>query len=108
MTLLRTTQYLRVVAGIDGAALKKAREMDGASRTQLAERAGISVQYLCDIEEGRRTLKRNPGLVNRLAEACGVPKSWLQKRAVEEEPTEPAPKPTSVAAKARAAKAAAK
>ena len=38
------------------------------------------MQYLCDIEEGRRTLKRNPGLIKRIAEALNVPTSMIEHR----------------------------
>lgn len=41
----------------------------------------ISPQYLSDIEAGRRTLKRNPGLIKRLASALNVPTSMLERRA---------------------------
>lgn len=66
---------------IDGAAVKVIREKDGASRTEFANRVGISMTYLCDIEEGRRTLKRNPGLIKRIAEGLGVPTTMVQKSA---------------------------
>lgn len=65
---------------INGAALKILREKDGSSRTEFAKQAGISLQYLCDIEEGRRTLKRNPGLIKSLAEVLNVPTSMLEQR----------------------------
>lgn len=65
---------------IDHVALKILREKDGASRTQFAKTVGISPQYLCDIEEGRRLLKRNPGLVKRMAETLGVPMYMLERR----------------------------
>lgn len=66
---------------IDGPALKVLREKDGYSRTDLAKRLNISLQYLCDIEDGRRTLKRNPGLIGRMAEALNVPRSMIERRA---------------------------
>lgn len=66
---------------IDGAAVKILREKDGASRTQFAKLVGISMEYLCDIEAGRRTLKRNPGLVKRIAETLNVPTSMVEHRA---------------------------
>lgn len=66
---------------IDGAALRILREKDGASRTQFAALIGISMEYLCDIEAGRRTLKRNPGLVKKIAETLNVPTSMIERRA---------------------------
>lgn len=78
--------------------------MDGASRSQLADRVGISVQYVCDIEEGRRTLKRNPGLVNKFAEVLGVPKSWLQRQAVADPEPVPTKSPNAAPKNAAAAK----
>lgn len=65
---------------IDPAALQVLREKDGYSATDFASRLGISVQYLCDIESGRRTLKRNPELINRMAEILNVPRSMLERK----------------------------
>lgn len=67
------------MAGIRSDHLRVLREKDGQSQKELAKAVGISLQYLCDIEAGRRTLKRNPGLVLRLAEALGVPVSMLAR-----------------------------
>ncbi len=68
------------MAAINGNALRILREKDGYSRTQFAERVGISLQYLCDIEDGRRFLKRNPGLIKTMAEALNVPSSMIETR----------------------------
>ena len=68
------------MAAADGSAIKVLREKDGSSRTVFAARVGISLQYLCDIEEGRRTLKRNPALVKRIAETLNVPMSMVEHR----------------------------
>jgi transcriptional regulator with XRE-family HTH domain len=70
---------VRSVAAIDGTALKILREKDGYTRTAFAETIGISLSYLCDIEEGRRTLKRNPELLGRFADALNVPRSMLER-----------------------------
>jgi transcriptional regulator with XRE-family HTH domain len=67
---------------IDGAAVRILREKDGSSRTQFASRIGISMEYLCDIESGRRTLKRNPGLIKKIAETLNVPTSMVEYREV--------------------------
>lgn len=63
---------------IDGEALKVLREKDGWTAKAFAEESGISLQYLCDIEAGRRRLKRAPHLLNRFAEILKVPKSMLE------------------------------
>lgn len=71
------------MAGIDGEALRVLMEKDGATVVGLAPRVGISRQYLGDILAGRRTLKRNPELVNRLAHALNVPRSMIERRTTE-------------------------
>lgn len=45
----------------------------GYSLTQLAVDAGVSVQYIYDMENGRRTLARNPALIKKLAEVLECP-----------------------------------
>lgn len=35
------------------------------------------MQYLCDIESGRRLLKRNPDLIRRMASLLKIPTSML-------------------------------
>lgn len=71
---------------IDGNALRVLREKDRYTATAFAEKVGISLQYLGDIESGRRTLKRNPDLIGRMAEVLNVPRSMLEKRAPGEVP----------------------
>lgn len=66
---------------INAEALRVLREKDGYSRTLFAQQVGVSLQYLCDIEDGRRTLKRNPGLIRRMATVLNVPVSMLERRA---------------------------
>jgi len=66
---------------IDGAALRVLREKDGYTATAFAERLGISLTYLGDIESGRRTLKRNPELIGRFADVLNVPRSMIERRA---------------------------
>ena len=65
---------------IDGAALKTLRERSGATRTRYAADLGISLQYLCDIEEGRRMLKRRPDLIKQMAELLDVPQYMIEQR----------------------------
>lgn len=51
--------------------LRALRAEASLSATDLAERAGISPQYLCDLESGRRADPRLSLLV-RLADSLGV------------------------------------
>lgn len=64
--------------GVNHAALSALRSKDGMTKTQLAEAAGISLQYLCDIEVGRRGAK--PDVMKRLAAALNVPLSAIEER----------------------------
>lgn len=66
---------------INSAALKVLREKDGWTATALAKHMGISLQYLLDIESGKRMLKRNPELIRRFANTLNVPVSMLESRA---------------------------
>lgn len=65
---------------IDGFAVRTIREKDGSNVTDFAHRIGISAQYLRDIENGRRTLKRNPELIRRIAQELNVPMSMVEHR----------------------------
>lgn len=76
----RTITHIIQDVAIDGAAVKLHRERCGATRTQYATDLGISVQYLCDIEEGRRLLKRRPDLIKRMAERLNVPQYMIEQR----------------------------
>lgn len=76
--ILRTTV---AQVAIDGSALKILREKDGYSLSAFALKVGVSLSYLMDIESGRRTLKRNPGLIKRMAEALDVPMSMISTHA---------------------------
>lgn len=64
--------------GVNKDALTAIRNKDGMTKTQLAEAAGISLQYLCDIEVGRRGAK--PDVMKRLAAALNVPVSAIEAR----------------------------
>lgn len=64
--------------GVNSAALSAIRSKDGMTKTQLALAAGISLQYLCDIEVGRRGAK--PDVMKRLAAALNVPLSAIEER----------------------------
>lgn len=54
------------------------REKDGMSKTALAKAAGMSLSYLCDLENGQR--EPNAAMRTKLATALNVPKSMLEKR----------------------------
>lgn len=68
------------MTGIDSEALNVLMAKDGSTIVDLSARVGISRQYLGDICAGRRTLKRNPGLIRDIARELGVPTSMIQKR----------------------------
>jgi transcriptional regulator with XRE-family HTH domain len=70
------------VAGIDHHSLTKAMEKAGMSPKQLADELGLSLQYVCDIQKGRRKLKRRPDLVKEIAEKLDVPIHWIASREV--------------------------
>jgi DNA-binding XRE family transcriptional regulator len=59
-------------------ALTAIRSKDGMTKKQLADTAGIPLQYLCDIEAGRRGAK--PNVVKALADALNVPVSAIEQR----------------------------
>lgn len=80
-----------------GAAVEALRGRDGLSLTALASRIGISKQYLCDVEKGRRlasteqaarfarAFKHPPALFVRLALQDDVRASGLKLRVTVEE-----------------------
>lgn len=68
------------MAGIDGSHVGRLRELAGYQATAFAKEVGISLTYLGDIESGRRTLKRNPGLIKKIADVLNVPVSMIERR----------------------------
>lgn len=68
------------MAGIDYELLRTLREAKGWDMKPFADKAKISLSYLCDIEAGRTTLKRSPRLIKRFAEILNVPISTLERR----------------------------
>lgn len=68
------------MAGIDHESLTKAMQKAGMTPTQLAGELGLSLQYVCDIQKGRRKLKRRPDLVKEIAEKLDVPTHWIAAR----------------------------
>lgn len=64
---------------VDGDSVKAIRALTGQSAKSIAACVGISPQFLCDVENGRRDLK--PDDLAVLAKVLGVPVSaLLQKR----------------------------
>lgn len=55
--------------------IKKLRELRGIGGPELAEKLGISTQYLYDLENGRRRL--NEGLIIKLCQIFGVSSDYL-------------------------------
>ena len=58
-----------------GMAVESLRLRDGLSQTVFAKKLGISRQYLCDVEKGRRLV--SPEQAARFAKAFGHPASVL-------------------------------
>lgn len=67
------------VAAIDKTGLAKAMDMAQMTPKRLAEELDLSLTYVCDIRDGRRTLKRSPELRARIARALNVPTFWIER-----------------------------
>jgi transcriptional regulator with XRE-family HTH domain len=65
------------VLNIDGEALSTARQIARLSQRELALAAGISFQFLNDLERGRRGTKA--ATREALAAACEVPVSEIER-----------------------------
>ncbi|MEK6578094.1 MAG: helix-turn-helix transcriptional regulator [Bdellovibrionota bacterium] len=65
-----------------GMAVEALRGRDAISQAALAKRLGISRQYLCDVEKGRRLV--SPEQAARFAKAFGHPPSVLVKLALQD------------------------
>jgi transcriptional regulator with XRE-family HTH domain len=66
------------MGSIDSKNLVKAMDRSQVTQKRLAEELGLSLQYVCDITAGRRTLKRNPQLRARIASVLDVPTHWIE------------------------------
>lgn len=66
------------MTAIDPKAFSKAMDLAGFSPRQLAVRVGISSDYVQNVRNGHRRLKRNPVLRRRLADELGVPVRWIE------------------------------
>jgi Helix-turn-helix. len=60
------------------AALTYAREQAGLTRTQLAERLGVSLSLVSEMESGTRSA--TPEMLNQLAEALNCPRVVLESK----------------------------
>ena len=60
------------------AAVTWARERSGLTKTQLAERAGVSLSLISEIEKGTRNA--TPPLLLKIAEALNCPVVFLERR----------------------------
>lgn len=65
-----------------GMAVEALRLRDGLSQTSFAKKIGISRQYLCDVEKGRRLV--SPEQAARFAKAFGHPTSVLVQLALQD------------------------
>lgn len=76
----RTNRRQRSTSRAGGAALgdwiKRRREQSSVSQRELADRAGLSRSYLCDIERGRGT-KPSVETLDSIAVALGVDRTEL-------------------------------
>ena len=61
------------LTAIDGPFLREQRMIGGWTIDDFAKASGISRQYLSDIENGRRLLKRRPDLIRKMADTLGLP-----------------------------------
>lgn len=62
---------------VDGKHLRWCREASGFTVAQFAKELGISEDYLRNIENGARGLKRRPDLIKKAADVLGVPQQKL-------------------------------
>lgn len=76
----RPARRARAASRANGASLgdwiKRRREQTGTSQRELADRAGLSRSYLCDIERGRGT-KPSVDTLDSIATALGVDRTEL-------------------------------
>jgi transcriptional regulator with XRE-family HTH domain len=66
-----------------GDTIQAVRMCDEVSQVDLAKRVGLSRQYLCDIEKGRRPV--SPDLAVRLARALGYPQALFVRLALQDQ-----------------------
>ena len=66
-----------------GDTVQALRLRDGLSQTDLAKRIGISRQYLCDVEKGRRLVSIEQAA--RFAKAFGHPPTVLVQLAIQDD-----------------------
>lgn len=67
------------MAAINPTELRRVMDRSGVSNTRLVEMVPeLSLPYLSDILSGRRRLKRNPEMRQRIAKALDVPAYWIE------------------------------
>lgn len=64
--------------GHEPSALTYAREQAGLTRTQLADRLGVALSLVSEMESGTRSA--TPQMLNRLAEALNCPRVVLERK----------------------------
>ncbi|MEU0493543.1 helix-turn-helix transcriptional regulator [Nocardiopsis sp. NPDC006139] len=62
----------------DPAAVKRARELAGLTKTQVARALEVSVSLISEIESGSRNA--TPANLNRLSEVLGCPRALLERK----------------------------
>jgi transcriptional regulator with XRE-family HTH domain len=67
----------RVPGGVDGTRMRRLRVQAGMSALALGQKAGASVQHICDIERGRRSA--SPLLLRRIANALDTTSAVLMR-----------------------------
>jgi transcriptional regulator with XRE-family HTH domain len=65
-----------------GMAVESLRVRDGFTQTEFAKKLGVSRQYLCDVEKGRRLA--SPEQAARFAKAFGHPPAVLVRLALQD------------------------
>ncbi len=79
-------QLVELIASI-GLRVRRARQKRGLTRKQLAERSGISLRYLAQLEGGAANV--SVGILWRVAESLGVPLVEFVPDSSQGNPTEP-------------------
>lgn len=65
---------------IDGPAVRRLRELSGMSVKTLAALVERSPEYVRNIENQDRFVKRNPELVKKFADAFGVHRQMIERK----------------------------
>ncbi|OFZ82905.1 MAG: hypothetical protein A2583_16650 [Bdellovibrionales bacterium RIFOXYD1_FULL_53_11] len=82
----KESRFLEEILGVAmtfGMAIESLREREGISQSGFARRIGVSKQYLCDIEKGRRMVSTEQAA--RFARAFGHPPSLFVRLAIQDD-----------------------